>query len=175
MNNADRIKELLPELSANELKEVILLAEFFKERKGAAALDINDELLYTTLTEELSRRLSTSFSPLPILKRNSPKLFNKFIQIAGDYNAWIDRVFKDTTVTRLQRRRLAIIVIEVVVENIENSKVPLSLTSTLNFFANFPGLFNKAFPGYIESGMLGMMLETGFFSNSDVMPEENYD
>lgn len=175
MKNADRIKELLPELSANELKEIILLAEFFKERKGAELLNITDELFYASLTEELARRLHTSFAPLPILKKNSLKTFNKFLQVSGDFNIWIDRVFRDTTVTRLQRRRLYIIAIEIVVDNVENSKVPLSLTSSLNFFVNFPGLFDKAFPGYIESNMLGMLLEMGFFSNSDVMPEENYD
>ena len=175
MKNADRIKELLPELSAIELKEVILMAEFFKERKGAAALDVNDELFYITLTEELSRRLCTSFPPLPILKKNSAKTFSKFLQVSQDYNNWLERVFKDTTITRLQRRRLSIIAIEVVADNVENSKVPLSLTSALNFFQNFPGLFNKAFPGYLESGMLGQLLEMGFFSNSDVAPKDNYD
>ena len=175
MKNADRVKELLPTLSGLELKEIIFMSEFYRERKDAASLDINDELFYITLTEELSRRLSTSFPPLPLLKKNSAKTFKKFLQVSADFNNWIDKVFRDTTVTRLQRRRLYIIAIEIVVSNVENSKVPLSLTSSLNFFVNFPGLFNKSFPGYLESGMLGTLLEMGFFSSSDVQPEDNYD
>ena len=138
MDNAGTIKELLPELSAKELKEVIFMAEFYRERKDADLLDINDELFYKSLTEELSYRLQTSFAPLPLLKKNSAKTFNKFLQVSNDFNAWLDTVFRDTTITRLQRRRLYIIAVELVAENVENSKVPLSLTSTLNFFTNFP-------------------------------------
>ena len=175
MNAASTIKELLPELSPVELKEVIFMAEFYRERKAMSLLDVNDELFYASLTEELSRRLCTSFAPLPLLKKNSAKTFNKFLQVSTTFNAWLDKIFVGTTITRLQRRRLAIVAIEIVVDNVENSKVPLSLTSALNFFVNFPGLFNKAFPGYLESGMLGMLLESGFFSSSDVQPEENYD
>jgi len=175
MTNVAKVKELLPTLSVKELKDIILMAEIYREKKGLTTLRSEDELFYYTLTEKLSYKICSSYPPLPILKKRSPKVFKKFIQVVDEFHDWIKLAFAGTTVTRLQKRKLYSIATDLVVTRVEDSPIPLSFKTALNFFTDFPGLFDKSFPGYIESGMLGLLLERGFFSGSDINPEENND
>lgn len=156
--SVNEVKRLLPQLNANELKEVVTLATQLRSSKGLGVMRAESELFYHTLSEELSYRLNTLPPPLSVLKKQSPPTYKKFDEVLTWFNDWLDDVMQGS-ITRLQRRTMYAVCTELVADEVEASQVPLSLKSLLNFYPELPGILDKNFPGYIRNGMIGMLLE----------------
>jgi len=157
MTPAQQIKQLLIKLTAQELREIELLAEQYRSRKGLGKIRAEDELLYSTLIEVLSYKTKSVYSPFPIFKKNQINLFKKFKDVSLELDFWIKKHFPN--VTRTQKRRLYTIFVELVVDFIDAGPVPLGVKTVINSFQYLPGLIDKSFPGYLEAGVLELLLD----------------
>jgi len=147
----------LIKLTAQELREIELLAEQYRSRKGLGKMRAEDELLYTTLIEVLAYKTKTVYMPFPIFQKNQITLFKKFKTVSLDLDTWIKDQFPG--VTRTQKRRLYSIFSELVIDFIDSGPIPLSVKTVINSFQYLPGLIDKSFPGYLEAGLLDSLLD----------------
>lgn len=168
------IKELLPKLTVAELKDIETSIEFYKNTRGLGGMISTEaDLFYQALMEELKFRINISGFPRSIssIAKRNPVLYKRILKTLDDVEAWMTNSFGKVKPNRLQRRRLYSILASLVAGEIENTSVPLSLSTLVNFFSNVPGIINKAFPGYASSGMLWILLE----QDGEIAPEENVD
>lgn len=157
----DLAKEIVPTLTQDELYALKHHIDFFYKAKGKFVDNVprtGDILLYESLKSVLSRKLNTRFDKIQFWIKKHPRLFGILRKRSDLIEAFIEDNFKKD-ISKIEKNRLYIIFINVVADRIELTRVPLSLTSTLSFLNNLPGLVDKAFPGYIQSGMLDALIQ----------------
>ena len=159
------VKILLPQLSVKELAEVIKLAELIRSKKGFNANRTEEELFYATLEEHLKARLGVKIAPLYKLVQTQELVYKLMIKNLDELDIWVDTHFKN--ITKSERKRTYSIAINSVCDYLEFLGVPLGTKPIINNLGKVPGLIDRAFPGYIQNGLLGMLLETSYSSWND--------
>ena len=151
----DQVKILLPKLTVQELKELQTNIHHTLSGKTLEVKGEEDEWFYVSLTGALKRELRASFPPYPQFKSRNGRLYKKFETQYLDFDAWLKKCFPEgTKISKLQRHRLYDFFTEIVIDDLKTSTLPLSLTTLLTFFNNLPGIVDRKFPGYIQSGAL---------------------
>jgi len=157
----DLAKEIVPTLTSEQLEGLKHHIDYFAKTKGNSVANVprtGDMLLYESLKSVLSRKLKTRFDNIQTWIMKNPRLF-KILKSRSDLiEAFIEDNFKKD-ISKIEKNRLYIIFINVVADRVEQTRVPLSLTSTLSFLNNLPGLVDKAFPGYIQSGLMDALIQ----------------
>jgi hypothetical protein len=163
-SNLQQIKLILPKLNLRELDDVILNAKVWKDKKvkGPHPIDVIEQLLYETLTEQLRIKLSEQFPTFFIFRTVRPADYALIVETAVWAESWIKVNFPDSK--KVDRRRLFSLMCELIIENVEQSPAPLGLTSVLKQFKNISGYIEKAYPGYLNSGLIYLILETKYSS-----------
>lgn len=157
----DLAKEIIATLTPEQLEGLKHHIEFFSKGKTNSVTMIprtEDILLYESMKVVLSNKLRTTYKPLPLWLRSFPQTFRLLRKRATLIEEFIEINFKKK-LTRSQKNKLYLIFCNVVANRIELTRVPLSLTSMLSFLNNLPGLVDKAFPGYIQSGMMDALIQ----------------
>lgn len=157
-SNLDQIKLLLQQCTFEELNDVLINVKYLSNTKGVQFTKSEDVLLHIAISEVLFQRLKVEPVELYILESQNSATYKKLMKVAKDLDYWVDDIFKNTDLTRIKRRMLFSLLTGIVADSIETSEYPLSLTSLLNFFNNLPGIVDKKFPGYLESGLLPQIL-----------------
>ena len=67
---------------------------------------------------------------------------------------FITLINKNTKVTRLLRKQIYNLYVEIIVEYLVKYRIPISINSILNCHEKFLSLLDKKYPGYLESGLL---------------------
>jgi len=163
-SNLQQIKLILPKLSLRELDDIILNAKVWREKKitGPNSVDIIEQLLYETLIEQLSIKLSEKFLTFFVFKAARPSDYSLIVETANWSESWIKVSFPDSR--KVDRRRLFALMCELVIDSVEQSPAPLGLTSVLKQFKNISGYIENAYPGYLQSGLISLILETKYSS-----------
>jgi hypothetical protein len=157
-----KIKLILPNLSLKELDDVLLSAKMWREKKVKGVVDTTEQLLYESIIEQLGIKLSEKFLNFFIFRTKRPSDYALLVETVEWANPWIKINFPNSKST--DKRRIFVFITELVIEHVEQSPAPLGLTSVLRQFKNITGLLEKAYPGYLESGLLHLILETKYSS-----------
>ena len=157
MKPSDAIKQLLPQLTSRELREVELLASHFRKGNKKEDIEANTLVFYSTIVEYLAYKTKVQFPPIALFRALQPNLGDKIFEVAEFVENWTNSYFKE--VIQLERRRVYGICTELVGNYVEDSTVPLGMKSLLNAFNKLPGIVENNFPGYAASGLLSSILE----------------
>lgn len=122
-------------------------------KKGNASLTI----FYATLEVFFQDKLGLKISPIANL---TTKTVQSIRSLQEEIDKWIVSNIK-RTVTRRERMKLYLIIFELVAHNISDRDIPITVTTLVRFGGSFSGVLEKAFPGYIRSGYLEMILNAG--------------
>jgi len=141
-NIKERIRELKLELANLEL----LCSDY-------DAQDV--DIFYTYLCKELQKHTRQKQQAITILKAKNKKLYKQLKQITELLN---DFAFDNDVREKRDIYNLYQIACELICENIVDMGIPLSFKAFLNHIDLFPGLLNKAYPGYLKSGLLKFLL-----------------
>lgn len=143
----------LKNLTQSELKEVIEEASFLLAVHNNVSG--NQEIFYYVISLYL-KKFSITSPPFGTIKKQL--FYKKFLSVSDSVDSFIDKNFKK--VTRVERSKLYNFFVRIIVSHIQNNtELSLSLKVVLNYFSYLPQLIDKSFPGYIESGLLSLILE----------------
>ena len=151
------VTEHLADLSSVELQQVIQLAKTLQYTKSAIAESPEVLLFFSTLCEEVTMFSSFENPPLVVFKGRDKKSYGKVIESVSMIQTWANAVDADVQ-TRLKKRNLYAMLAMLVSSYLNDIGVPITLKTLLNSFHKFPSLVDKAFPGYVESGLIHMVL-----------------
>jgi hypothetical protein len=118
----------------------------------------NVEAFYTSLGEYFEEEYSKKLLPLTILKAKVDKtLYKNITTFCEEIDDWLDSVLK-RSVHLHERMRIYQITIELIGKYIIDCKGVVSVKRIVDSRDNFPGVIEKAFPGYIKSGLVDLIL-----------------
>lgn len=160
-SNYDLAKELVAKLDQDQLAGLSHHIEFFQKNKSFTTVMIprtEDICLFENIKIILAQRVNTNYPPISVWLLKFPNTYRTLRTRATEIEEFIAANFKPG-LSRSQKNKLYVIFSSVVATRIEQTRVPLSLTTTLSFFNNLPGLIDKSFPGYIQSGLLDALLK----------------
>lgn len=156
-----RIKQLLPGLTSSELREVINLAKLFLKGKPTEDVSTNVDLLYTVVTKELEVRLKCKLKPLSVVLNERGAAYERLLAASELTDAWIAEVMPQYRISRLQRHKMYAILAGLVTDALEQTTIPVNIETVFMYFNRLPGIVDRAFPNYAQSGLLHTILLWG--------------
>ena len=165
-----------------KLKEVVLTGAFsdaqFKELKAicdirlgnfsakeSAASGINKEisdtypmLFHDRLKNTLKTDCDINILPYSKLKALQPKMYRQLSLVATELFAISERWNTDKGRTRNFAIGTFHLYAELTVQYLRDRNVPVSLKTMLQHVDKFPGMVDVAFPGYVESNCITMVI-----------------
>lgn len=151
-------------MSVKELKELKAKVSFLLDNKATKEINIKHEgyvqLFLDVLDNSLQKRLLKKVPPLAILRASSKhrNTLLKLYKAVGSLNDWSDTVL-GRKLNRPERLTMYNLACELTCDYLSNINVPINLPTIINCYEKFPSLIQKAFPGYIESGLLHIVLQ----------------
>jgi hypothetical protein len=142
--------EELSQLSEKELKEVQKLSSLLLQGDGTSTREGKDEeMVHDAICSELSERI-----PYRILPRASH--YKEFKAKASELAEWVRENLEPKT--KLERKKGLSILIRILCRWLRDCNVPLSHRALTRNLQKVPGLVDREFPGYLESGLLPIVL-----------------
>lgn len=154
--------EELEKLTLKELKQLQNNIAYWISIKNQDADSQYAELLYHYLTDHLSRITRKDYPPyfVYISKNKATRNTEQRLKVvSGDLREYLTSICKGveqdkTTVTKFLK-----LFSDLMISNIdENLELPLNLGTVLSMADDFPSILDRAFPGYIESGLIKMII-----------------
>ncbi len=149
-----QIRPLLSQLTDMELQQVILLATTLRTR---ADKDSDAIVWYNALSQALLLRVEWRVPPLKVLPDHTQAQIRKTYFSLTD---WFDQVFKPS-LKKIERQWAFQWAAELLADSLLQRDRPLCLNGMLNTTSEIPAIVDQAFPGYIQSGLLRMVLPKG--------------
>ena len=150
----DRLLALLPSLTPKEkveaTKALKALSQFDRESPDSTA-DVDEDLVLEAIYDVLTRRGAEFTSPGMYYKSRSFPSFRAKIPA-------LMRYVRQAAQTRQQQRYLLSIGINSLYNYLFAKNIPINYASILRTIDLVPAMVNRAFPGYAESGLLGMIV-----------------
>lgn len=151
-------------MTPKELKELKAKVTFLLENKPAE-VNVKQEgyvqLFLDVLDNSLQKRLLKKVPPL-IVMRASTKYRNTLLKLykaVNGLNDWSSSAL-GRKLNRPEKLTMYSLASELTCDYLSKLNVPISLTTIINCYEKFPSLVQKAFPGYIESGLLNIVLKS---------------
>lgn len=152
--NIDDIIKLLPNLSQDELKKLDHNIKFYLKYSIVEGSKY-ESLLYDSIN---SKVLEITGANLFFAVFKKSKIGYK--QLGACVNTienFVDILSKKIKVTRLKRKQLYNLYVDVIVEYLINYNIPISVNSILNCHEKFTAFVDKKYPGYIAAGLLYLL------------------
>ena len=150
--------ETIGDLSDDELRNVGNLLKFRKSlsRKKTSAKEYrNEQHFHDVLKVLLEKNGSGLQSYARMEKSDLGKNLAEFTEILDEYlnSAMGGKIF------RIQvRRKMYKMILEVLIDSMKSRNIPIGVKSVLNQKYHVIGIFNTAFPGYAEAGLLRKLI-----------------
>ena len=140
------------ELKAEKAKIDLLLSGKTKELKESSTLVA---LFYTALSAQFMNILSQELPPLGVIKTNKKMkhVYNKLNETQSFLDRFLRRVLGRRP-TRPERSKIYFLYVELTINSLSRSPIPVNLRTVLNSHESFPSIFDKSFPGYIANPSL---------------------
>jgi hypothetical protein len=140
------------ELKAEKAKIDLLLSGKTKELKESPTLVT---LFYTALSAQFMNILSQELPPLGVIKTNKKMkhVYNKLNETQSFLDKFLRRVLGRRP-TRPERSKIYFLYVELTINSLSRSPIPVNLRTVLNSHESFPSIFDKSFPGYINNPVL---------------------
>ena len=165
-------------MTFEELKNEMLLAEFkdseFKQLRAICdirlgnttgvnltALDRKLPAYTQTFYDQLSqllRPLRIHTPPLAVLKKTKPKAYADTVSCANVLFAVAEDWNQASTMRRPFVTGVYRLYCKLVIDYLKYLKIPVSITTAVKHSDKFVGLVDNAYPGYVEGGMVNMLL-----------------
>lgn len=166
----DKLKTFLMESTFTdkqfrEIKAIadIKLGNFSSREASLKELEQGSSLVYTQafynqLRDYLQTHCKISTTPLSILKTTTPKTFNDVVAAANFLYAVADEWNTDRTMQRNFVVGVYYLYIKLAVSYLRECKVPVAVKTVLQHTDKFVGLVDNSWPGYIESGIVKVII-----------------
>jgi hypothetical protein len=166
------------DFSEKELKQLQAITDIrlgnFSARESKVNGSISDSyvgLFHDRLKVYLSRECDIDIPPIHIIKKVTKKTYNEMEKAAS----FLYGISESWNVDKSRTRNFAIGVFhlycQLTVGYLRQTRVPISLKSVLQHTDKFQGLVDMAFPGYVESRMIKIIIlgekARESFGNSD--------
>jgi hypothetical protein len=146
----DQPKIELTSLSSKELKQLKAKIDFLLNNTIEDVDDYNYSFFYGLLTSKLGEILHTSYQPFPLFKKQKIQ-YNKLVDVVDYLDELMQTMFEKPK--KVYYRKLYRMFITLVIQDIQDSPIPLQLPIILNYKSKFPAILDDSFPGYLESGL----------------------
>lgn len=158
------VKRILPQLSAEQLRELSDLAlalERTKESTSARVDDYRIELLYDSIAYALFVSNHTHLPALSFWKGPKYSEITKQLRaLVQGIELWLQKGTKGKGLTRVQLSSFYALCSDLVATEIMEKHIPLSLTTMLQNYKYLPDIFDREFPGYVSNGMISMVISS---------------
>ncbi len=114
-------------------------------------------LFYDALSHAISEANGKKHLPYPVFKKN--RYFPMYKKKLPDVLKFLGENLP--TLKRIERMYLFGIVSNVLVTNLQDIKIPVSIGAACRHLDRVPELMDNAFPGYIQAGLLRMLVQAG--------------
>lgn len=146
----DRLLRLLPALTAQEKAQAATQLKALTQFDQAASpgSNIDEDLVLESVHEVLANR-GVDFTPPSIMRRRSRgfTVFQKKLPA-------IMQFIRQATNSRQQERWLLCKGVEALYDHLVGLNVPVSHATILRNIHSVPAVINRAYPGYVECGLL---------------------
>jgi len=152
------VKKLIADLNKLTNKELLEIRKRIDYKLQQPLKDSSDEeLFYSILTGFLKVMVVVSTPPYTIFKKNIAH--KKFSECVISINLYISQTLGDN-VKRVQKMQVYRLFCELITNELKELKVVVCLKSIIGIYDRFPGLVEKHFPGYIESNLFHIILNS---------------
>lgn len=151
-------------MSQKELKELKAKVTFLLENKPVE-VGIKQEgyvqLFLDVLDTSLQRRLLKKVPPLVVLRASTKyrSILSKLYKAVSCLNDWSESAL-NRRLNRPEKLTMYSLASELTCDYLNRIGVPINLKTIINCYERFPSLIQSAFPGYIESGLLHIILNS---------------
>lgn len=158
MTSLNDVKKLVATLSPDDLKQIKALAEVRLGSEAGGPTQF-ESFLYGIIDIVHKRRTGTKMMPFNMyLKRGkSAKNFKMHAEHLSDWVSDVIKLNEGRTIVGYKNKLLTLLV-ELVIDDIERRSLPLKTDIIMNALASGPELFNMAYPGYIQCGLVTKLL-----------------
>lgn len=158
------VKRILPQLSAEQLRELSDLALALgktKENVTAKSEDFRIELLYDSIAYALFISNNTHLPALSFWKGTKyTEIVKQLSVLVQGIEIWMQKGTKGKGLTRVQLSSFYALCSDLVSTEITERHIPLSLTTMLQNYKYLPDIFDREFPGYVNNGMISMVISS---------------
>ncbi len=151
----DEIVAALPSLDSKGLKTVIALATQLDAASGDASSN-EDPLLFPAMVEIIRKFGIMSPPPLTVIQKKYGKAL-----IDGAFtavNSYVDQYLKPKS--RVHRKKAYHIIVNACCVNLRSMNIPVTLKTVLQRMGNVHEVMETAFPGYLNSNLMHVVLDT---------------
>lgn len=171
------VHNLLPKLSAAELEAVRKAIGFLQSVGGAPSGKTRKEQASETWAEQavyviakVCQEKGTDFSSPAALKA-SPQFKAMQAKFREDDGA-LENYFKNAVDrNRVQAQALLRVGVVLLIEAMKEQELPIAARYVMTSIHRVPSVIGRAFPGYAESGMLGLVIGLSQKGNRNVRKE----
>lgn len=170
-SNLEKIEKLITLLEKEELVLLGKKIQYLMTTKKRKCSPVDEDAFYSIIGNELKKKIRYKAPPLPVFKKtNDYKLFSQVFVDTLDY---MEEVFKREKLTRPKKLHFYLVATKIVLRDCEGSPVPLSMRSMLTAYKLLPGLIERSFPGYVQSGLLPMILKQKYMNKKPLEEVKN--
>lgn len=149
-------------LSPSDRKSVLLAlnalaAEEAPKKEKAHVVHQHDASFYDALQQLLIRTQGVTSTPFKAFKASA--YYRDFKVAFDNLDRWLSKNCNDQSISRLQREGFYDLYATLMRENLEQCSIPVTLRSLIISYNNFPAVFERSFPGYIQSGLFRTVIE----------------
>jgi len=158
MSNIDSIASQLPAMSAADLLKVRQLTDMLLGQgqvTGTPAATKPDDRFEATMFEALKSELASVGINSNISYRafSESKYFKSWKRGVDVVQKFVNDAFKGYLKTEAQRVGICRILVQTMIREFKDRGIPVSVGSVANNIHRIPQTFDRAFPGYLESGL----------------------
>lgn len=152
--NIDSILRCLPNLSQDELKKLDNNIKFYLKYSIVKGSNY-ETLLYESINSKVNELTGDNLF-FAVFKKS--KIGYKQLGVCvNTLENFVTIIDKNIKVTRLRRKQLYNLYVNVIIEYLIKYNIPISINSILNCHEKFIALLDKKYPGYIETGLLYLL------------------
>lgn len=110
-----------------------------------------ENLLYDNIAQLLSSKYQINLPPFKLFSNSNNHA--QFSKVSLSLNEYLSSLITDRAIRLEERSMFYHLYAKLVTDDLEDIGAPVSVKSIVNGFERFPGLLDRAFPGYIRNGL----------------------
>lgn len=142
-----------------ELTLVLNKVQVLLAKENSKIQETDEELFYNCLVSKCKEKLGGYFISFNIYRNrgNYYKLQEALHSVNTFLSTWY---LKGNIGTKEEKVQIYKLYADLLFSYAKEINIPIIVNSLVNCYERFPSLLNKAYPGYVESGLLGLILNT---------------
>ncbi len=151
MNNITFNLKSMTDAELIKLRDTI--DDLLRERVADNTPDV--AIFYKEVEKMLKQMLHQDLPQLSRLKLQSRPVYDRVVAVTHYLNEWA----AEAVPTIAEKRAIYYLYVSLVRDYISQTNIRLSLTTVLNFKEKFPALIYDSFPGYVDAGLLPVVIK----------------